>query len=66
MEKRQYNFDPYSDTWLWVKEKMEAALELDRKKLEADLDPTQTAKLRGRIEAFRVFINEVNKITQPK
>lgn len=66
MDKREFRFDPNSDTWFWIKEKMEAAMELDRRALERDLDEKQTAKLRGRIEAFRVFIEQVNKLTQPK
>ena len=66
MEKRKYNFDRNSDTWMYVKEKMEEIMEKDRKSLERDQTEVQTAKLRGRIDAFRMFLGEIDRTTQPK
>ena len=66
METPKYNPDFHSDTWKFVKQNMEACMDLDRLLLERDQTETQTAKLRGRIEAFRVFLNKMEKLSTIK
>lgn len=54
------------ETWNWIKSKMEVVTQLDTARLKGDLDEKQTAKLRGRIQAFEHFINGLDKTLKPE
>ena len=46
--------DPYSPTWIFVRNHARAAIEAERTRLEArDQDPIRTEYVRGRISALR-------------
>lgn len=62
MNTNPYSPDPYSQTFMWLKTVVSNRLEIERGRIEGDLEYDKTVKSRGRIQVLKELLSEMDKL----